>query len=77
MERAKETDNLSDRSHARKNICNKTDIETEKLILVMRADNPSWGAKTIRRVLVNQGYEDLPCVKIFDNILHRCIPSYS
>ncbi len=71
IERAKITDNLSDRSHARKNICNKTDPETEELILSVRADNPGWGGKTIRQVLVNQGYEPLPCVKTFNNILKR------
>ena len=69
--RAKETDDLSNRSHARKNISNKTDLETEKLILSVRKDNPAWGGKTIRQVLVNQGYEDLPCVKTCNNILKR------
>lgn len=71
IERAKETDNLSDRSHARKNISNKTDLETEKLILSVRADNPAWGGKTIRKVLENQGYENLPCIKTFNNIIKR------
>ena len=69
--RAKETDDLSNRSHARKNISNKTDLETENLILSVRKDNPAWGGKTIRQVLVNQGYEDLPCVKTCNNILKR------
>lgn len=71
LERSKYTDNLSDRSHARKKISNKTDPETEALILSVRADNPGWGGKTIRQVLLNQGYNDLPCVKTFDNILKR------
>ena len=71
IERSKETNNLSDRSHARKNISNKTDLETEKLILSLRTENPGWGAKTIRQVLINQGYQDLPCVKTFNNILKR------
>lgn len=71
VERSKITEDFSDRSHARKNIGNKTDIETEKLILSMRAENPGWGAKTIRQVLLNQGYENLPCVKTFNNILKR------
>ena len=71
IERSKETDNLSDRSHARENINNKTDLETEKLILALRTENPGWGAKTIRQVLINQGYQDLPCVKTFNNILKR------
>ncbi len=69
--RAKETNDLSDRSHARKNISNKTDLETENLILSVRKDNPAWGGKTIRQILVNQGYEDLPCVKTCNNILKR------
>ena len=73
IERSKETDNLSDRSHAKKNINNRTDLETEKLILSLRTENPGWGAKTIRQVLINQGYQDLPCVKTFNNILKRKI----
>ena len=71
ISRAKETEDLSDRSHARKNLSNKTDKETENLILSVRKDNPAWGGKTIRQVLVNQGYEDLPCVKTCNNILKR------
>ena len=71
IERSKETNSFSDRSHARKFISNKTDIETENLILSVRKDNPGWGGKTIRQVLQNQGYEDLPCVKTFNNILKR------
>ncbi len=71
LERATQTDDLSDRSHARKTISNKTDIATEELILALRAENPAWGGKTLRKVLVDQGYEDLPCVKTFNNILKR------
>lgn len=71
IERGKNCESLSDRSHARKNISNKTDSETEQLILSVRKDNPAWGGKTIRTVLLNQGYDDLPCVKTFNNILKR------
>ncbi len=71
VERGKNCESLSDRSHARKNISNKTDSETEQLILSVRKDNPAWGGKTIRTVLLNQGYDDLPCVKTFNNILKR------
>lgn len=71
LERAKQTNDLSDRSHARKNIGNKTALETENLILSVRAENPGWGAKTIHQVLLNQGYENLPCTKTFNNILKR------
>ncbi|MBO4734517.1 MAG: IS481 family transposase [Clostridia bacterium] len=71
VERAKDTNDLSDRSHARKTIGNKTDAETESLILKTRRENPGWGGKTIRKVLLNQGYENLPCIKTFNNILKR------
>ena len=71
VERAKDTNDLSDRSHARKTIGNKTDAETESLILKTRSENPGWGGKTIRKVLLNQGYENLPCIKTFNNILKR------
>lgn len=71
VERGKNCESLSDKSHARKNISNKTDRETEQLILSVRKDNPAWGGKTIRTLLLNQGYDDLPCVKTFNNILKR------
>ena len=71
LERSKITNDLSDRSHARKVIGNKTNFELENIILALRKDNPGWGAKTLRKVLENQGYEDLPCVKTFNNILKR------
>lgn len=71
VERGKNCERLSDKSHARKNISNKTDRETEQLILSVRKENPAWGGKTIRTVLLNQGYNDLPCVKTFNNILKR------
>lgn len=71
VERAKDTIDLSDRSHARKTIGNKTDAEMESLILKIRSENPGWGGKTIRKVLLNQGYENLPCIKTVNNILKR------
>ena len=43
----------------------------ERLILEVRADNPGWGAKTIREVLLRQGHSDIPCAKTGNNILHR------
>lgn len=71
IERAKQNEGFSDKSHARHFIGNKTDEEIENLILSMREDNPEWGGKKIRQILVNQGYEDLPCIKTFNNILKR------
>ena len=71
LERSRNGDSLSDRSHARKTVSNKTDSATEQLILSAREENPGWGGKTIRQVLLNQGYENLPCVKTCNNILKR------
>ena len=71
IERSKQTVDLSDRSHARKVINNKTSLETENIILTLRKENPGWGAKRLHKVLENQGYENLPCIKTFNNILKR------
>lgn len=71
IERSAKTDDLSDGSHARKNISNKTSTEIENRILSIRRDNPGWGAKTIHKVLENQGCNNLPCVKTVNNILNR------
>lgn len=62
---------FSDRSHAPKSILHKTDIETEELILVLREQHPTWGAKKLRESLLLKGNSDLPCVKTFNNILKR------
>lgn len=72
LERSKITEDLSDQSHARKIIGNKTPPETENLILTTRLANPGWGAKTIHKVLLNEGHMELPCVKTVNNILKRC-----
>lgn len=71
LERYERQEPLCDRSHARKFVGNKTDPETEQLILSVRHENPAWGGKKIRAVLLGRGYTDLPCVKTFNNILKR------
>lgn len=71
LERAASGESLEDKSHARKDIGNKTDSSIEQLILSMRDKNPGWGAKTIHKVLLNAGHDDLPCVKTVNNILKR------
>lgn len=71
IERAKVSDNFSDQSRAPKKVFNKTDPITENLILAVRFENPGWGGKTIHKVLLNQGYENLPCVRTVNNILER------
>ena len=70
-ERYDRGERMFDRSRAPKNKANKTPPETEKLTLDQRAENPGWGARTIHKVLENEGYTDLPCVKTVNNILKR------
>ena len=62
---------LSDRSRRPHTSPSRTPEETELLILAVRADNPGWGAKTIRDVLVQEGHKGIPCAKTVNNILHR------
>ena len=71
LARASEGEDLRDKSHAPKQISNKTPPEVEGLILGVRAENPEWGGKTILRVLENEGHSGLPCVKTANNILKR------
>ena len=62
---------LTDMSRCPSVTPNRTPPETEKLIVDLRSDNPGWGAKTIKKVLENQGNENIPCVKTVNNILNR------
>lgn len=62
---------LSDRSRRPHIISNKTSPDIEELIVTERLNNPGWGAKTIRKVLVNKGHTGLPCDKTVNNILNR------
>ena len=62
---------MSDQSRAPLTIANKTVREKEQLILNVRSENPGWGARRIHRVLLDEGYTDLPCVKTVNNILNR------
>lgn len=62
---------LSDKSRRPHTTPTRTPEEVDLLVLAVRADNPGWGAKTIHKVLANEGYANLPCVKTVNNILHR------
>lgn len=62
---------MSDRSHAPLHIPGKTNPAIEELILLVRTENPEWGAKTILKVLENHGYDNLPCARTINNILQR------
>ena len=50
---------------------NKTDKELEELIVETRWQYPAFGATKIRQILKDEGYENLPCNKTFNNIFHR------
>ena len=62
---------LSDRSRRPHTSPGRTPEEIELLILAVRAENPGWGAKTIREVLLAQGQQNIPCAKTVNNILNR------
>ena len=71
VERNNQPCSMSDRSHAPLYIPGRTPAEIEEAILRVRADNSEWGAKTILKVLENNGYTDLPCIRTANNILQR------
>ena len=71
VERYKQGQKLSDRSRAPIYVKNRTSSEIENLIVSIRKDNPGWGAKKIHKLLCNQGYTELPCIKTLNNILNR------
>lgn len=62
---------LSDRSRRPNTSPTRTPEAVERRILELRTENPGWGAKTLHKVLENQGEQNLPCVKTVNNILHR------
>lgn len=62
---------LTDRSRRPHTSPAKTPEEVEQLILSIRADNPGWGARTIRDVLLAEGHPNIPCAKTVNNILNR------
>ena len=62
---------LEDRSRRPKNIVGKTSTDIEQVIVDYRKNHPAIGAAKIHRILTNDGYTDLPCVKTVNNILKR------
>lgn len=71
LERSENGESMLDQSKCPKHIANKTPIEIEKIIIGLRQENPGWGAKTIKQVLENQGFNGIPCSKTVNNILNR------
>ena len=63
---------MLDKSHEPFNKPYKTNGDTEQIILSVRYDHPTWGARKIKRFLENKGQYDLPSVSTISNILKRC-----
>ena len=55
LERDRRSCPMTDRSRAPHHVPGRTPTEIEEAILHVRADNPEWGAKTILKVLENNG----------------------
>jgi transposase InsO family protein len=70
VKRYQEEKCLEDQSRRPKKISAKTDAGTEKLILEVRQEHPSWGARKIQAYLHRQGHL-MPCVRTVNNILGR------
>ena len=71
VERYKHQQPLTDQSRRPHTSPFRTPEEVELLILAVRADNPGWGARTIRDVLLAEGHKNIPCAKTVNNILNR------
>lgn len=71
IERYKTGQSLANQSRAPTIRPHKTPRETEDLILTVRSNHPSWGARKILRYLVDKGNCDLPVPSTITAILKR------
>lgn len=71
VERYRQGKSLSDQSRRPLSNPRKTPPETEEKILSLRSENPGWGAATLKKVLENNGEEDIPSVRTVNTILYR------
>ena len=63
-------ENLADKSRA-PHSPNRVSSDIEKLIVDKRKQYPAFGALKIKRILENEGYNNIPCDKTVNNIFHR------
>ena len=68
LKRYEAGENMSDRSRAPTSNSRRISSDIEEKILKLRTENPGWGAKTLKRVLEDQGETDIPCAKTVNNI---------
>lgn len=71
IQRYKEGQGLSDKSHAPINRYNKTPEEMEAAILEYRDKYPAWGGRKLKRRMEDLGYTNLPAASTISNILKR------
>ena len=64
-------ESMEDRSRAPFNTPNKINAALEAEIVQARTDNFGLGAAKIRKIMQNEGYTNLPCIKTFNNIFSR------
>jgi transposase InsO family protein len=62
---------MQDRSRRPRRSPAQTPPELEREVLRVREEHPAWGGRKIRRVLRNQGLEDVPAASTVRAILHR------
>lgn len=71
IERYRNGDNMSDKSHEPFIKPLKTSPEKEYLIIETRINHPTWGARKIQRYLADRGFNDLPAASTISDIIKR------
>ena len=64
-------ESLRDRSHGTHRCPHRTSREMEERIIALRLAHPNKGAHVLRRMLLNQGYTDVPAKSTISAILKR------
>lgn len=62
---------LCNRSTKPMRMPSKIENDVVELVVALRSKYPAWGAKKLRQVLINQGYQTLPSLSTFNRILSR------
>ena len=64
-------ESLADRPRRPLRSPDKTNAEVERRITSLRLQHPAWGARKLRRRLLDLGHQDLPARSTINDILHR------
>lgn len=70
LERAEAGEALEDRSRRPKKV-HRITSEMEQEIVRRREEHPALGAVKLHRIMLNEGYDDLPSAKTFNNVFKR------